>query len=196
MFKNTWAPGGYCSLISLNALFLRVLPALTLPHPQRILPMAGGHQTLPGVWCPAKSNFAWLQRLLLSTHSCDISLGWPIKKWLEVFQSKSLAVLQKLLKTDLINEPIDLWGTSFSENRLYNSLSWLFPWNKHSANGKKGQFKAPLWLPAENTMSSSLPAVGQHIPAAIAFLFVKSCISCSRAWWLAKLLWSLQTCER
>ena len=117
MFKNPWAPGRYCSLISLNALFLRVLPALTLPQPQRILPMAGGHQTLPAIWCSAKNDFAWFQPLL-SAYSCDISLGWLIKKWLEVFQSKSLAVLQKLLKTDLINEPIDLWATSFSENRL------------------------------------------------------------------------------
>lgn len=37
-------------------------------------------------------------------------------------------------------------------------------------------------------MSSSLPAVGQHIPAVIAFLYVKSRISCSRGLWLGKLL--------
>ena len=37
-------------------------------------------------------------------------------------------------------------------------------------------------------MSSSLPAVGQHIPAVIAFLFVKSRISCSRGLWLGNLL--------
>lgn len=37
-------------------------------------------------------------------------------------------------------------------------------------------------------MSSSLPAVGQHIPAVIAFLYVKSRISCLRGLWLGKLL--------
>ena len=56
-FKNTWAPGRYCPLISLSALFLQILPSLTLLRPQRMLQMAGDHQTLPAICCPAKSDF-------------------------------------------------------------------------------------------------------------------------------------------